>query len=144
MTLGFSFIGIDPNTGGNGSPTVWVDHETSDLVIQGWKADERTEAECAAFEVPGHAVGIPDHETVVRVPARMVPILREACDVATLRLPGNDLWVFDSHLVQFNMFDGLGHWTHTDFTEEPDVVEFCTASFEAVWKLATPHAEFTI
>jgi hypothetical protein len=63
---------------------------------------------------------------------------------STLQLPGNDLWVFDSRLVQFNIFDGPGRWIHTDFTEEPDVIEFCTASFEAVWKLATPHAEFTI
>ncbi len=82
MPVRFSFIGIDPNTESNGSPTVWVDQETSDLVIQGWRADRQTEAECAGFEVPGHAAGIPAHETVVRIPARTVPILREACDVA--------------------------------------------------------------
>jgi hypothetical protein len=38
------------------------------------------EAECAAFEVPGHARGIPDHEAVIRIPARMVSMIREACD----------------------------------------------------------------
>ena len=80
MTL--RFIGIDPNTGTGESPTVWVDENKSELVIQGWKPAPQTEAECAAFEVPGHAVGIPDHEAVVRIPARMVPILREACDAA--------------------------------------------------------------
>ncbi|WP_406731336.1 hypothetical protein [Streptomyces sp. NBC_01794] len=76
------FIGIDPNTGGTGSPTVWVDEETLDLVFQGWKADEKTEAECEATVVPGHAPGIPEHETVIRIPARMVSMIRKACDVA--------------------------------------------------------------
>ncbi|MFF8813889.1 hypothetical protein [Streptomyces pactum] len=76
------FVGIDPETGDAESPTVWVDQANHDLVIQGWKADARTEAECAATTVPGHAVGIPDHETVIRIPARMVPILRRACDDA--------------------------------------------------------------
>jgi hypothetical protein len=76
------FIGIDPQTGQGESPTVWVDESRGELVIQGWKPSPETEAECAATEVPGHAVGIPVHEQVVRVPARMVSILREACDVA--------------------------------------------------------------
>ncbi|MGW4908566.1 hypothetical protein [Streptomyces sp. NPDC004270] len=80
MTL--RFIGIDPNTGTGESPTMWVDDTTNELVIQGWKPDQALEAECAAFAVPGHAVGIPDHEAVVRIPARMVPVLREACDAA--------------------------------------------------------------
>ncbi|MGI5197105.1 hypothetical protein ACQEVY_26335 [Streptomyces sp. CA-288835] len=80
--MSLRFIGIDPNTGQGESPTVWVDESRSELVIQGWKPDAATEAECAAFKVAGHAVGIPDHEQVVRVPARMVSILREACDAA--------------------------------------------------------------
>ncbi|GAA2239423.1 hypothetical protein ACI2L4_35065 [Streptomyces sparsogenes] len=80
--MSLRFIGIDPNTGQGESPTVWVDENRGELVIQGWKPDEATEAECAAFEMPGHAVGIPEHEQVVRVPARMVSILREACDAA--------------------------------------------------------------
>ncbi|MCI3224196.1 hypothetical protein [Streptomyces sp. NP-1717] len=80
MTL--RFTGVDPNNGGNGSPTVWVAPETDDLVIQGRRADVRTEKACAGFEIQGHAMGIPDHEAVVRIPARMALILREACDVA--------------------------------------------------------------
>ncbi|MEU9559861.1 hypothetical protein [Streptomyces fumanus] len=80
--MSLRFIGIDPSTGQGESPTVWVDESRGELVIQGWKPDAATNAECAAFQAPGHAVGIPDHEQVVRVPARMVPILREACDVA--------------------------------------------------------------
>lgn len=78
--MALTFIGIDPNTGDHESPTVWVDQEKQELVFQGWKPDAETEAECAALEVPGHAVGIPDHEAVIRIPARMVPMIREACD----------------------------------------------------------------
>ena len=74
------FIGIDPNTGDDQSPTVWVDQENGELVIQGWKPSAELEGECAAFELPGHAKGIPDNEAVVRVPARMVSMIREACD----------------------------------------------------------------
>ncbi|MGW4517294.1 hypothetical protein ACWEO4_36175 [Streptomyces sp. NPDC004393] len=81
--MALRFIGIDPNTTGGGSPTVWVDQDKQELVIQGWKADAPLSAEISETEwVPGHDTGIPDHETVVRIPARMVPILREACDAA--------------------------------------------------------------
>ena len=76
------FVGIDPPTGSEGSPTVWVDPATSDLVIQGWRTDVTTETACAEFEVPGHKTGIPAHEAVIRLPARVVSVLREACDVA--------------------------------------------------------------
>ena len=84
MTL--RFIGIDPNTGGGGSPTVWVEEESADLVLQGEEAGELLRAQVGGIEwVAGHAVGIPAHETVIRIPARMVPMLREACDVAEQR-----------------------------------------------------------
>lgn len=75
------FVGIDPDTGKTNSPTVWVDQQKQELVLQGWDPDQATLAEAAAFEVPGHAVGIPDGESVIRIPARMVHMIREACDV---------------------------------------------------------------
>ncbi|MEU2739407.1 hypothetical protein ABZ656_29570 [Streptomyces sp. NPDC007095] len=84
MTL--RFVGIDPNTGGGGSPTVWVEEESADLVLQGEEAEELLKAQVSGTEwVPGHQAGIPPHETVIRIPARMVAILREACDVAEQR-----------------------------------------------------------
>lgn len=76
------FIGIDPDTGQEGSPTVWFDATKQEIVLQGWEAGAELTAQCADTYVPGHAVGIPDGETVIRFPARMAPILREACDVA--------------------------------------------------------------
>ncbi|WP_049580120.1 hypothetical protein [Streptomyces sp. SBT349] len=80
--MGLRFIGVDPDTGQQGSPTLWVDDTTGEIVVQGWKASEELAAECAANPAPGHAPGIPPHEAVVRIPARMVPMLREACDAA--------------------------------------------------------------
>jgi hypothetical protein len=74
------FIGIDPETGQDKSPTVWIDEEKHEIVLQGYKPDPETEAECAAFEVPGHAKGIPNDEAVIRIPARMASMIREACD----------------------------------------------------------------
>ncbi|MFH9938536.1 hypothetical protein ACH4OT_04335 [Streptomyces murinus] len=79
MTL--RFIGIDPDTKTADSPTVWVDEEKQELVFQGWLPSPELEAECAKFEVPGHAIGIPDDEGVIRMPARMAQMIREACDV---------------------------------------------------------------
>lgn len=76
-----TFIGIDPNTGDKQSPTVWADLEHAELVLQGWLPGPELEAECAATEVPGHAVGIPEGEGVIRIPARMLHMIREACDV---------------------------------------------------------------
>ncbi|MEU8570469.1 hypothetical protein AB0C51_19340 [Streptomyces pathocidini] len=74
--MALRFVAKDPNTNGDDCPTVWVDEKTDDLVFQGWKADKETEAECLTV---GH---IPDTEAVIRIPARMVPIIREACDLA--------------------------------------------------------------
>ncbi|MEC3995088.1 hypothetical protein VSR01_16710 [Actinacidiphila sp. DG2A-62] len=82
--MSLRFIGIDPNTGDEESPTVWVDEEKLDIVFQGWE-DEATSAEAGAFTVPGHAVGVPAGEAVIRIPARMVPMIREACDVVEQR-----------------------------------------------------------
>ncbi|MFJ3880886.1 hypothetical protein ACIPW5_25995 [Streptomyces sp. NPDC090077] len=75
MTL--RFVGIDPNTGGRGSPTVWVEEESADLVLQGEEADALLKDLVGSTEwVAGHKTGIPAHERVIRIPARMVPILR--------------------------------------------------------------------
>lgn len=70
------FIGIDPDTGDGNCPAAWVDEDTADLLLQGWNVDEQTGAACAK-DSPR-----PDTEAVVRIPARMVPIIRKACDEA--------------------------------------------------------------
>ncbi|MFE6500882.1 hypothetical protein [Kitasatospora sp. NPDC057738] len=76
--MALRLIGIDPNTGDGDDecPTVWYDDEADEIVVQGWKAAEKLRAKCL------ETGSIPDSEDVVRLPARMVPILRKACDAA--------------------------------------------------------------
>lgn len=74
MTL--KFLGIYPNTPDDGSPTIWLDDATGDLVIQAWKADAATIRQAQEVgSVPGHSVDIPDHETVIRLPANMLQFI---------------------------------------------------------------------
>lgn len=70
------FIGKDPESGAHGCPAVWVDEVTEELVIQGVRADAGTIA-LTAQDSP-----LPAHESVVRLPQRMIPLLREAIDGA--------------------------------------------------------------
>ena len=69
MTL--RFLGINPGTPDDGSPTLWLDEETGDYVIQSYRADEATLAECR------ETGEIPDHETVIRWPAVMMQFFPE-------------------------------------------------------------------
>lgn len=67
-------IGTDPGSPNNGSPAVWLDEEDGSIVLQGWKiTDETTLAQITA-KGP-----VPEHETVLRLPARMALFLREVC-----------------------------------------------------------------
>ncbi|MFI6002796.1 hypothetical protein ACIA98_20685 [Streptomyces sp. NPDC051366] len=76
--MALRFVGIDPNTDLEHCPTVWADEEAGELVLQGWKADPALRANC---EASSPAKGsIPDSEEGIRIPARMVPMIREACD----------------------------------------------------------------
>jgi hypothetical protein len=68
------FVGVDPDTPNTGSPTVWVDEDDDSIIVQGWRITD--EATLAAIKATGP---IPDHETVLRLPRRMAPLLLEAC-----------------------------------------------------------------
>lgn len=68
----------------------------------------------------------------------------ERRQASSLKLPGNDFWLFDEALIQFNIFDGPGNWAHTDYSEDADVIAFCLDSFHEVWSRAVPHADFKI
>ncbi|WP_416874091.1 hypothetical protein [Kitasatospora sp. SC0581] len=81
--MAIRFFGIDPETGQGNRPTVWVDEGVGDLLVQSYVADEASIAGVlAAGHGPDHENTIPSHEGVFRIPARMVPILRRACDEA--------------------------------------------------------------
>ncbi|NJQ04742.1 DUF6879 family protein [Streptomyces lonarensis] len=88
-----------------------------------------------AFEHSGTFTNVAAGEQVRWLPRR------RASDLA---LPGNDFWLFDGRLVQFNIFDGLGRWVHTDQTEDAAVAKLCASAFEAVWERGTPHAQYTV
>ncbi|MGQ4486907.1 hypothetical protein ACN6LM_003922 [Streptomyces sp. SAS_281] len=74
MTL--HFIAKDPETNGDHCPTIWYDDQAREFVVQGWDPDEALLARCR------QAGPIPPGEHVVRIPARMADVLREALDVA--------------------------------------------------------------
>jgi hypothetical protein len=65
------FIAKDPNTNGTQCPAALVDEDTAELVLQGWKADDTTEDQCRQFGP------LPESEAVIRIPARMVPIISD-------------------------------------------------------------------
>jgi hypothetical protein len=69
------FIAKDPDSPQGGSPTLWVDQEDGSLVVQGWRVDEATMSQVLATGA------LPAHETVVRIPARMLPLLEEVAGV---------------------------------------------------------------
>lgn len=76
--MAVEFIGIDPDTDRDHCPTVWADEEAQEVLVQGWKPDAETRALCEASS-PAHGP-VPDSEAIVRIPARMIPLIREACD----------------------------------------------------------------
>ncbi|MDT0343091.1 DUF6879 family protein [Streptomyces litchfieldiae] len=68
---------------------------------------------------------------------------RQSVDIA---LPGADFWLFDDHIVQFNVFTGDGDWADPpkEFSEDPVVVQLCASAFEAVWQRAIDHEKFAV
>ncbi|MGW2582429.1 DUF6879 family protein [Streptomyces virginiae] len=88
-----------------------------------------------AFEHSGTFTNVAAGEQIRWLPRR---------SASGLALPGNDFWLFDGRLVQFNVFDGVGRWVHTDQTEDPAAVELCASAFEAVWERAIPHEKYAV
>ncbi|WP_349628703.1 hypothetical protein [Streptomyces benahoarensis] len=60
--MALRFIATDPETDGANCPTVWVDDEKQEIVVQGWKAEAETLAKCL------ETGPIPDSGDVVRLP----------------------------------------------------------------------------
>ena len=66
MTL--RMLGKDPDSPNNGSPTLYYDDQDDTYVIQGWRVTDPT----ALAQMQ-----IPDHETVIRLPRRMMQFFPE-------------------------------------------------------------------
>lgn len=67
------FVGIDPDTGGNNCPAVFVDEDSGDIWFQGEAVTDST----ALSEVAKHSP-IGGQEAVVKLPSRMAAIILEA------------------------------------------------------------------
>jgi hypothetical protein len=76
-TTELRFYGIDPDTGGDHCPAVFVDEQTGDFVFQGWRVDDPQ----TLTEIARHSP-IADGESVVRLPTRMKSIILEALNDA--------------------------------------------------------------
>ncbi|WP_323375645.1 DUF6879 family protein [Streptomyces alkaliterrae] len=128
------FLGIIPNTPVDDSPTIWMDEDTGDLLIQSYRATEDEVKACQEIgSIPGHSTNVPDHETIIRLPRRRA---------ADIPLPGTDLWMFDGESVLFTYFSGVGEVVDRERRTEPEVVQLVASSFELVWERATPHGEY--
>ena len=75
--MALRFLAIDPATRNGGCPAVFVDDETGDLLFQGWTVTNPSTLAQAAAQSP-----IADDESLVRLPARMRDIIKEAMDAA--------------------------------------------------------------
>ena len=57
---------------------MWADTEAQEILLQGWRPSTETLTQC---EESSPATGpVPESEAIVRMPARMIPMIREACD----------------------------------------------------------------
>lgn len=59
-----------------------------------------------------------------------------------LLVPANDFWVLDGEVVRFGYFAGNGEFLAHELTDDPGIASTCARAFEAVWELATPHADY--
>lgn len=105
------------------------------LVIRRARIVSEPTSEYIRFEHSGTFTNIAAGEQIRWLPRG------QASDLA---LPGNDFWLFDDRLVQFNVFDGDGRWVRTDQTGEPAVTRLCASAFEAVWERAVPHEKYSV
>lgn len=70
--MALRFIAIHPASENGDSPTIWLEEETGDLIIQSYTADTPTVSEAQRVgSVPGHGTDIPPHESMIRLPAVM-------------------------------------------------------------------------
>jgi hypothetical protein len=73
--MALEFVGTDPTSYSGQSPTVFVDTDRRELVLQSWDASPELVAEVERLFQP-----VPGHESVIRFPERMIPFLRQALD----------------------------------------------------------------
>lgn len=79
--MALRFIAILGGTENDGSPTIWLEEESGDLIIQSYTADINTVREAQRVgSIPGHSTDVPAHESMIRLPASMVPLIPRPSD----------------------------------------------------------------
>jgi hypothetical protein len=63
--------------------------------------------------------------------------------VSSVALPGNDFYLFDDRLAVFLLYAGNGLAAGMVSSADSADLRLCRSAFEAVWKLAVPHREYT-
>ena len=98
--MGLRFLGIYPNTPDNGSPTIWLDEGSGDLLIQSYKATMADVKGCQPIgSVPGRTTDMLDHETIIRLPANMlqfIPRTAPETEVVTAGDGSPTIWLDES------------------------------------------------
>jgi hypothetical protein len=92
-------------------------------------------SEYIAFEHAGTWQNVEAGEQVRWVPRGLV---------SGIALPGNDCWLLDGERVMFNVFVGDGRPAARQFTDDPAVVNLCSAAFESVWERGIGHEEYLL
>lgn len=82
--MALRFLGINPGTPNDGSPTIWLDEETGDYIVQSYKVDDAVLEECRKTG------DIPGHETVIRLPAVMMQFFPEVSSQKVAEASGDD------------------------------------------------------
>ncbi|WP_026411792.1 hypothetical protein [Actinomadura oligospora] len=73
--MALRFLGKDPDSKDGDSPSFWHDDADGSLVVQGWTVeDPAVVAELLTTSGRDH---IPSNEAVVRIPGRLLPLLKE-------------------------------------------------------------------
>ncbi|GIF96779.1 hypothetical protein [Catellatospora citrea] len=69
--MALRFLGKDPNSPDDGSPTIYLDTDRDTYVVQGWKVEDPERL--AQMDIPGH-------ETVVEIPRHMTQFFQEVAN----------------------------------------------------------------
>ena len=72
--MALRFLGTDPDSPDGGSPSLWDDGDS--YVLQGWRVTDP--ADVAALLRAASRDRIPDNETLIRFPKRMMPLFPES------------------------------------------------------------------
>lgn len=78
--MALHYLGKDPESGENRSPTVYYDDERGTYLLQSWKVTDPQRL---------NQLNVPEHETVIEFPPRMMQFFPEVSGVASPDVRGD-------------------------------------------------------